>query len=125
NVLAKMAAVAPAPEVKAPAKIETPAKAVPIAPVLPKKQAISAPPAPPPVAPPSALPSSKKAVGAPSNLAPAVAKRRAEVLNDNPTPDPTPILKKGDRLMSTSDRRRELLALAEEMELLYAKSVSQ
>jgi hypothetical protein len=122
---AKIAAVAPALEVKIPAKIEAPAKAVPIAPVLPKKQVVSAPPAPPAVVPPSALPSRKKAGGAPSILDPAVAKRRAEVLNDNPTPDPTPVLKKGDRLMSASDRRRELLALAEEMELLYAKSVSR
>jgi hypothetical protein len=125
NTPTKIVPIAPVQQVKAPAKIETLAKAVTIAPVTPKKQAVSTPPAPPAVAPPSALPSLKRAGGAPPNLAPAVAKRRAEVLNDNPTPDPTPILKKGDKLMSTSDRRRELLSLAEEMELLYAKSVSR
>jgi hypothetical protein len=130
KALAKIAhdekpSAASVPEVKAVTKIEMPAKAVPIAAVLPKNQTVSAPPAPPAVAPPSALSSPIKAGGAPSNLDPAVAKRRAEVLNDNPSPDPTLVLKKGDKLMSTSDRRRELLSLAEEMELLYAKSVSR
>jgi hypothetical protein len=125
NVPAKMAAVAPAPEVKAPPKIETPAKVVLIAPVSAKKQAVSGPLAPSATAPPSALLSPKKKGGAPSNLDPAIAKRRAEVLNDSPAPNLTPVLKKGDKLMSASDRHRELLALAEEMELLYAKSISR
>ncbi|NKB21517.1 MAG: hypothetical protein GKS01_13570 [Alphaproteobacteria bacterium] len=103
-----------------------PVEAVPLAPVLAEKQTASAPPVPPAVTPPpSAVPSPTKAGGAPSTLDPAVAKRRAEVLSENPIADPTPVLKKGDKLMSVSDRRRELLSLAEEMELLYAKSVSR
>jgi len=121
----KSSTVVQTPETKTAPKIKTPSKTVSIAPVLPKKQIVSAPPAPPAVAPPSALPSPKKAGGAPSNLAPEVAKRRAAILNNSPTADPTPVLKKGDKLMSSADRRRELLSLAEEMELLYAKSVSR
>ncbi|MBK19966.1 MAG: hypothetical protein CMM52_14130 [Rhodospirillaceae bacterium] len=107
------------------AKTEPPAEAVPIAPVLPEKQVAPPPPAPSAVAPTTAQPSPKVAGGVPTDLDPAVAKRRAEVLGDSAPPASEPVLKKGEKLMSSSDRRRELLSLAEEMELLYAKSISR
>ncbi len=59
------------------------------------------------------------------NLNPAVAKRRREVLDGIDTADAAPALKEGTRLMTPSERRKELLSLAEEMELLYARSISQ
>ena len=62
---------------------------------------------------------------APADLNPAVAKRRREVLDGIDAADAKPALKEGTRLMSHSKRRKELLSLAEEMELLYARSISQ
>lgn len=63
------------------------------------------------------------------NLDPDVVKRRREVLNGIDTATTVakvaPALKEGTRLMTPSERRRELLSLAEEMELLYARSISQ
>jgi hypothetical protein len=60
-----------------------------------------------------------------ADLEPAVAKRRKEVLDGIEAADTTPALKEGARLMTPSERRRELVSLAEEMELLYARSISQ
>jgi len=60
-----------------------------------------------------------------ANLDPAVAKRRKEVLGALDAPNAAPALKKGSQLMTPSERRKELLSLAEEMELLYARSISQ
>ena len=60
-----------------------------------------------------------------TDLDPAVAKRRKEVLDGIDSADAAPTLKEGTRLMSPSERRKELLSLAEEMELLYARSISQ
>jgi len=56
---------------------------------------------------------------------PATAKRRREVLEGRPPRDVTPGLKPGERLMSPSERRKELLTLSEEMDLFYARSVSR
>jgi hypothetical protein len=82
-------------------------------------------PAAPPVAPPvdrvareiSRLP-----------VSPEVARRRDEVLGtvpptptQAPAPAPTPEIKRGEKLMSPSQRQKELFALAEEMELFYAR----
>ena len=64
-----------------------------------------------------------------AGLDPDVAQRRREVLDGigaaDAVADGTPALKEGTRLMTPSERRRELLSLAEEMELLYARSISQ
>ena len=65
---------------------------------------------------------------APADIDPAVAQRRREVLDGIETAEAaeaTPALKDGARLMTPSERRKELLSLAEEMELLYARSISQ
>ena len=52
---------------------------------------------------------------------PAVAKRRAQVLAKG---KPVPVaLKAGTAMMLASERRRELDALAEEMEMLYIEKV--
>ena len=57
---------------------------------------------------------------------PEVAQRRAEVLDEaapKPTPQPPVALKEGTQMMSAAERRRELNALAEEMEMLYITKV--
>lgn len=99
-------------------------------PPLPPQLARNLPPMPevdeePPPAPPAA-----PSAASPAGLDPAVAKRRQEILEGLDTADATPavrapVLKEGARLMSPAERRRELLSLAEEMELLYARSISQ
>lgn len=66
----------------------------------------------------------------PISLKPAVAQRRQEVLDGVPPTAPTnangaPKLQDGTKLMTAADRRKELLSLAEEMELLYARSISR
>ena len=61
-------------------------------------------------------------------LPPEVAHRRAEVLGTAPPkPAPRPIaeIKQGEGFMSPAERRKELFSLAEEMELLYARKISQ
>ena len=66
---------------------------------------------------------------APVNLNPDVARRRQEVLDGIDAASVAdaafPVLKEGTRLMTASERRKELLSLAEEMELLYARSISR
>lgn len=73
--------------------------------------------------------SSSMARGAPNPaLPPDVVKRREEVLNGLPPAAPPaarPVLKEGTKLMPSVDRRKELLSLAEEMELLYARSIGR
>lgn len=56
---------------------------------------------------------------------PAVAQRRSEVLENAPTQHATQdfALKEGTSLMSATDRRRSLDALAEEMEMLFLEQV--
>lgn len=64
----------------------------------------------------------------PISLKPDVAQRRQEVLDGVPPIAPangTPKLQDGTKLMTAADRRKELLSLAEEMELLYARSISR
>lgn len=60
-----------------------------------------------------------------ADLNPAVAKRRKEVLDGIEMADAALVLKEGTRLMTPAERRRELLLLADEMELLYVRSISQ
>ena len=73
---------------------------------------------------------------APADLNPAVAKRRREILdgidtvkdstgNGSSGPVVSADLDEGTHLMTATERRKELLSLAEEMELLYARSISQ
>jgi hypothetical protein len=62
------------------------------------------------------------------DLNPEIARRRQEVLDGIDTAsavDGAPALKEGTHLMTASQRRKELLSLAEEMELLYARSISR
>ena len=56
---------------------------------------------------------------------PAVAQRRDEILNGVGTGRQRLSLKDGTRMMTPQQRRRELFSLAEEMELLYARTVSR
>ncbi|MDA0653736.1 MAG: hypothetical protein O3C49_10730 [Proteobacteria bacterium] len=62
---------------------------------------------------------------APQVLEPDVARRRREVLDGLDAAPAAPALKEGTRLMTGAERRKELLSLAEEMELLYARSINQ
>lgn len=64
---------------------------------------------------------------------PAVVKRRAEVLGEAPAPSETPskssdgeiTIAEGETLMTPRERRKELFALAEEMELMFLKKLSR
>ena len=103
----------------APARTQEKPRPVPTPPAQASRVAEAAPAAPvPPVASrPAAAP-----------LKAAVAQRRQEVLDGIPPGTPVaaiPELKDGTTLMNASDRRKELLSLAEEMELLYARSISR
>lgn len=113
----------------------------------PERQAAPAKPAPvhppkqtnetPPTVSPSPVPRQARRIAeaAPAasipSLKPDVAKRRQEVLDGLPPAAPattkgaSPKLQEGARLMTAADRRKELLSLAEEMELLYARSISR
>lgn len=86
------------------------------------KQSPKAKPAPP------AKPAGKKttlAASLPPVSEPAVAKRRKEILRGIAPAEPRLVLKKGEQLMSADERRKRLFSLAEEMELLYARSLSR
>jgi outer membrane biosynthesis protein TonB len=115
--------VAPAAQPAQPPAIAQPRRDPP----PPPRQVVQRPAPAAPAVRPSTRSVAKKA--APAGLDPAVAKRRQELLDGLDTADNTvasaPALKEGTRLMSPSDRRKELLTLAEEMELLYARSISQ
>ena len=89
------------PVVKTPA-VETPVKAPAMAPPVPKP-----------------------ALAKPAAPTPAVAQRRDEILNGAETGRQKLSLKDGTHMMTPQQRRRELFSLAEEMELLYARTVSR
>ena len=125
--------------VKAERKTEPAPAAAPLQPVAPPLVTRPEPPSEPPLSrliarnlpamPEIGLETGKAAS---VNLNPAVAKRRREVLDGIDAADAGPALadagqalKEGTRLMTPSERRKELLSLAEEMELLYARSISQ
>lgn len=82
--------------------------------------------------PPPAIPVTRADIKAVANADPAltdpaVAKRRGEVFAGIPPqpPEPkSPALKEGEPMMTPAQRRKELYSLAEEMELLYARTVS-
>jgi hypothetical protein len=99
----------------------------PVRPQLPRQLAEHLPAAPE-TSPETRL---KTGPAAAAKLDPEIARRRREVLNGIDTanlagvPAAAPALKEGTQLMTPSDRRRELLSLAEEMELLYARSLGQ
>ena len=56
---------------------------------------------------------------------PRVAKRREEILAGIAPEPKGPVLKEGEPMMTPAQRRKELFSLAEEMELLYARTVSR
>jgi hypothetical protein len=62
--------------------------------------------------------------GALAKVSPEVARRRDEVLG-TANPESIPEIKQGEKFMSASQRQKELFSLAEEMELLYARKISQ
>jgi hypothetical protein len=102
-----------------------PARPIPSAPqARPQIQQIPVPkaaPVPPPV---------KQVArrGSIPNLSPEVIRRRDEVLgNVSPSREQAaiPEIKKGENFMSAAQRQKELFSLAEEMELLYARKISQ
>ncbi len=111
---------------KTPEIAPRPAPVAPVAPVTPVKtpyptpvpaSSIARTAAPMPPMPPM-----------PKVIAPAVARRRAEILNGVETADTADkdiSLKDGARMMTPAQRRKELFSLAEEMELLYARKVSR
>ncbi len=77
---------------------------------------------PPPV-PNTAV--AKSPVPVPPVIEPAVAQRRDEVLKGVAPDERRLSLKEGERMMTPEQRRKELFSLAEEMELLYARTVSR
>lgn len=112
------------PVAKAPVPVKIPQievatrKAVPPIPVRPKLATPKAPaimPAQKPAKAPSLIP---PAINNPAITDPAVRQRRAEVLATGPLA----AVKERPGFMSPSQRRRELHALSEEMELLFASS---
>lgn len=111
-------------------KPEPPAAPVKSAPEQAKETPLA--PVPPAATPQQPGPPAKTARAIPARpLTPDVAKRRQEVLDGVPPAAPTvsrsatPRLKEGATLMTAGERRKELLTLAEEMELLYARSISR
>lgn len=62
---------------------------------------------------------------APATLgaSPETAQRRQEVLAGVPASPQIPVLKSGETTMSRADRRKELEALAEEMDLFYVRTL--
>ncbi len=90
-------------------------------PQLDPKPVLKAAPAPPPVKQVARQEPTQK-------LSPEVIRRRDEVLgNLSPSQiqSAIPEIKKGESFMSSAQRQKELFALAEEMELLYARKISQ
>lgn len=117
----------PTKPVSPPAAARPEPKAAPPAakPLLPRRLAANLPAVPEAGRKPAPKPGR---AAAPVDLDPAVAQRRREVLDGIDTAaavDTAPVLKEGSHLMTPSERRKELLSLAEEMELLYARSLSR
>ena len=73
-------------------------------------------------------PTAAKPTGAaPASLEarPEAAQRRQEVLAGVPASSQIPVLKTGETTMSRTDRRKELEALAEEMDLFYVRTLGR
>ena len=106
---------APAPTSKSKPKPKTKSKEpTPTVPQLEKPASIANHPTP------KLVPGANASIKVPP-VPPAVAKRRAQVLAKG---KPVPVaLKAGTSMMLASERRRELDALAEEMEMLYIEKV--
>ena len=112
----------PKPKPQAPAPAPTPKpkpktkskESAPTVPQLEKPASIANHPTP------KLVPGANASIKVPP-VPPAVAKRRAQVLAKG---KPVPVaLKAGTSMMLASERRRELDALAEEMEMLYIEKV--
>lgn len=121
----KTSRVEPAPAPVQPARLADAAKKVPET-----RVPATPPPAPPadttaepPPAPKTAV--AKSPAPMPTVIEPAVAKRRDEVLKGVAPAERRLSLKAGERMMTPEQRRKELFNLAEEMELLYARTVSR
>ncbi len=103
----------------------------------PQPPAMEPPPPLPPAIPAPKSTTSPQGRTAVADLAvtdPAVAKRRGEILAGIapnppeaklPPESKRPALKEGEPMMTPAQRRKELYSLAEEMELLYARTVSR
>ncbi len=95
----------------------------------PQARTPAEPPPPAPEAAPEIAVAKAPVAAAPVAVAivtdPAVAKRRDEILGGVAAEEPGFALKEGARMMTPAQRRRELFNLAEEMELLYARTVSR
>ncbi len=76
-----------------------------------------------PAAPPA--PKAEPPKPAAPKLDPAVAQRRAEVLDVEAKPQPASVAEISDQLMTPEQRRRELFTLAEEMELFYVRRLNR
>lgn len=109
DAAAKPPAAAPRTEARSPVK----------APAMAPPESATKPPPVPKTA------RAKPAAPTPAAADPDVARRRDEILNGVATGRQQPALKDGARLMTPQQRRRELFSLAEEMELLYARTVSR
>ncbi len=70
-------------------------------------------------------PVAAQAAARPVVTEPAVAKRRDEILGGMTAANSAVALEDGERMMNPQQRRKELFNLAEEMELLYARTVSR
>jgi hypothetical protein len=113
----------------APAPIQQTSPATPARPVPEVDPAPARKTPPPAAAPPQPLRTAdvatKSKQESDATLKPEVAQRRQEILDGVAPAAQEPRLKDGAKLMSATDRRKELLSLAEEMELLYARSISR
>ena len=132
---AKRAAPAvPSPLSEAETEVEEEAPPLP----EPRPEVAAAAPAPEPAPEPTKAPAPLLAGDLPPVADPAVAQRRAEVLDGLLAADPAPLpdvlpdalppelaLAEGEVLMSPQERVRELNLLAEEMELLFVSKMGQ
>jgi len=104
----------------------TKTKAAPQLPPMPQARQVAKRPEPKP-APKGVQAAAEMSVPPVPPVPPAVAQRRAEVLGEAaPTPAPAPKrvrLEPGTTMMSAAERKRELDALAEEMEMLYIQKI--
>ncbi|MEE8515449.1 MAG: hypothetical protein V3T02_02305 [Alphaproteobacteria bacterium] len=104
----------------------------------PARSAMEPPPPPPPAIPAPNRPApprgqsdvtstaaAKPPRKDPAVVDPAVAKRRDEIFAGIAPEPKGPALKQGEPMMTPEQRRKELFSLAEEMELLYARTVSR
>lgn len=116
---------APKPQPKPePSTGSTKSKAAPQLPPMPEAQQVAKRPEPKP-APKGVQTAAAASTPSVPPVPPAVAQRRAEVLGEAaPAPAPKRVrLEPGTTMMSSADRKRELDALAEEMEMLYIQKI--